>query len=229
MKKVKITTPENIEVEYALAGLGSRTAAAFIDSLIQIVMLLILGVSLLLMAQNAPDFWETYYGWIIGIALIIFALISYGYYIAMELTTNGQTLGKKVLRLRTIRNNGQSITLKHSAIRNLFKMFIDIFGVGPVFMFFNKEYKRVGDLAASTIVVAEDQKEAPITLEHLMRNNSIDYYISKEESQILRDYYNRKGKLESYEDLRNELKNHFTKKFQELGILEEQKSFIDSL
>lgn len=229
MKKIKITTPENIEVEYTLAGVGSRTAAAFIDTLVQGALLLVLGISLLLIARNAPVFWNDFYGWILGISLIIFALISYGYYIAMELTTNGQTLGKKVLKLRTIRNNGQSITLKHSAIRNLFKMFIDIFGIGPVFMFFNKEYKRVGDFAASTIVVSEDKKEAPITLENLMRNNNMDYYLTKEESQLLRDYYNRKGNLLNYEELTEELKDHFRNRFNSLGVLEEYKDFVDRM
>lgn len=229
MKKIKITTPENIEVEYTLAGVGSRAAAAFIDSLVQFAALLILGISILLIARNAPAFWDNYYGWIIGIAIIVFAVIGYGYYIAMELTTNGQTLGKKVLKLRAIRNNGQSITLKHSAIRNLFKMFIDILGIGPVLMFFNKEYKRVGDLAASTIVVSEDRKQAPVTLENLMRNTNMEYYFSKEENQLLRDYYNRKESFTNCDELERDLKEYFKKKFENLGIYEECKEFIDQI
>lgn len=230
MKKIKITTPENIEVEYSLAGLGSRIAAAAIDSLIQFAILLLLGIAIVFIVRSAPEFWEEYYGWIIGISLIIFALISYGYFIAMELTMNGQTLGKKVLGLRAIRNNGQPIALKHSAIRNLFRVFIDNFGVGVVMLFFTKENKRLGDYAASTIVVAEDSKEAPVTLEGLMRaNEKYEYYLSNEEQELLRDYYSRRNSMEDYSELREELKRHFTKKFENLELLDEFKELISQL
>jgi uncharacterized RDD family membrane protein YckC len=180
MKKINIITPENIEVEYKLADLTSRTGAAAIDMLIQGLLLVILGIGVFLIVYFSPEFWENYYGWIIGIALIIFAIISYGYFIAMELTMNGQTLGKKILKLRTIRKNGEPITLKHSAIRNLFRVFIDVFGLGVVFIFFSKEHKRLGDYAASTIVVLEENKTSPITLESLQNNNDyINYYLSE--------------------------------------------------
>lgn len=230
MKKIRIMTPENIEVEYNLASLGSRTAAALVDTLIQGIILLLIGIAVFLIAWYSTNFWDEYYGWIIGISLIIFALINYGYYIAMELTMNGQTLGKKLLKLRVIRNNGQSLALKHSLIRNLFRVFVDVFGVGIVLMFFSKQHKRVGDYVASTIVVAEESKEAPITLDTLMKSsNSFEYYLSKEEQDILRDFYNRKDKMENYNELQEELKNHFTKKFEKLGTLGDYQNFINQL
>ncbi|MCM8710289.1 RDD family protein [Clostridium sp. SYSU_GA19001] len=230
MKKIKITTPENIEVEYSLAGLASRTAAAAIDSLVQFAVLLLLGIAIILIVRSAPEFWGEYYGWIIGISLIIFALISYGYFIAMELSMNGQTLGKKVLKLRVIRNNGQPITLKHSAIRNLFRVFIDNFGVGIVLLFFTKENKRLGDYAASTIVVAEHNKEVPVTLEALMRaNERYEYYLTKEEQELIREYYRRKNRMDDYSQLREELKKHFTRKFESMQVLNEFENFINEL
>lgn len=230
MKKIKITTPENIEIEYTLANIGSRAAAAAIDFAVQfaITILLLIGISLIVFF--APDFWGQYYGWIIGISLIIYFLISYGYYIVMELSMNGMTIGKKLLRLRTIRNNGQSITLKYSAIRTLFRIFIDMFGIGVVSMFFSKEHKRIGDYAASTIVVIEDDKTSPITLESLEKSNEkFDYYLSTEEQDLLRDYLSRKNSMEDYSQLRNELKTYFKNKFEDLGILEEWEEFIKNL
>lgn len=230
MKKIKITTPENIEVEYNLAGLGSRTAAAIIDTLIQLLFMILLGIGLYLIARYSHDFWNKYYGWIIGIAIIIFALISYGYFILMELSSNGQTLGKKVLKIRTIKNNGQPIAIKESAVRNLFRVFIDVFGIGVVFMFFSKEYKRLGDYAASTIVVVENERQVPVTLENLTRKSEYyDYYLSKEEQDILRDYYNRKAEMEDYSNIREELKAYFTKKFEDLKVLDEFQNFINEL
>jgi uncharacterized RDD family membrane protein YckC len=230
MKKIKITTPENIEVEYTLADIGSRTAAVIIDALVQGLFLLLLVVAIILMMVYSQDFWEQYYGWIIGVSLLIYALITYGYFIAMELSMNGQTLGKKVMRLRTIRTNGQPITLKHSAIRNLFRVFIDMLGIGAILIFFTKQHKRLGDFAASTIVIAEENKSRPIILEDLYRSNdNLSYYLSKEEQELLRDYLERKNSMKDYSELREELTNHFQKRFQALGRLNEWESFIKRL
>jgi uncharacterized RDD family membrane protein YckC len=230
MKKIKITTPENIEVEYILAGLGSRTAAAIIDILIQSVVTVLFMVGVRLIMKFVPEFWAAYYGWVIGIVLLIFAIINYGYFVAMELSMNGQTFGKRLLKLRAIRKNGQPITLSHSAIRNLFRLFIDSYGVGVAMMFFTKEHKRLGDFAASTIVVVEEDKVRPVTLESLQSiDEKFSYYISKEERELLRDYFERKSSMENYEELRQELRAHFTTKFEALGVLEEWKGFINSI
>jgi len=230
MKKIKITTPENIEVEYVLAEVVSRVGAAIIDTLIQGVLILPLIIGILLIFFFAEDFWAKYNGWIIGVSLIILILIVYGYFIVMELSMNGQTLGKKTLKLRTIRKNGQSLTLKHSAIRNLFRLFVDMYGIGIVLIFFTKECNRVGDYLASTMVITEGNKTRPITLENLQRvNENFSYYMSKEECELLRDYYERKNSMGDYSELREELKLHFTKKFETLGILQEWENFINEL
>ncbi|MBU3191977.1 RDD family protein [Clostridium bowmanii] len=215
MQKIKITTPENIEVEYTLAGLGSRTGAVLIDMIIQGVMFLILGIALLLMGYFSPDFWKENYGWIIGGTLLLYALISYGYFIAMELSMNGMTIGKKFFRIRTIRNNGQPITLKHSALRNLFRVFIDVFGIGVVLIFLTKEHKRVGDFVASTIVVTEKNIARPITLEGLQRlNEHYRYLMSEEEYEVLREYAQRKHSMGDYSCLKEQLNKYFSKKFE---------------
>lgn len=230
MKKIKITTPENIEVEYVLADVASRSAAAFIDFLIQGLMVLIIGIAILLIAYFAPDFFEIYYGWIIGISLFIAAVIILGYFIGMELSMNGMTIGKKLLKIRAIRNNGQPVTFKHSAIRNMFKIFADMMGLGVVFIFFSKEHKRLGDMAASTIVVAEENRSRPISLESLEKTNeNFGYYISEEEQDILRDYLERRNTMEDYSQLRESLKEHFTKKFEDLGVLKDWQEFIDKM
>ena len=230
MQIIKITTPENIEVEYTLAGLGSRTGAALIDTVVQGGMLLMLGIALLLIGYFSPNFWEEYNGWIIGGTLLVFALISYGYFIAMELSMNGMTLGKKVFRIRTIRNNGQPITLKHSALRNLFRVFLDIFGVGVVLIFFTKQHKRVGDFVASTIVVVEENKARPITLESLkVINEQYRYLMSAEEYEILRDYTARKSSIGDCDYLKRQIKKYFRKKFEIQVNLNELDTFIDGL
>ncbi|MGV8983004.1 RDD family protein [Clostridium sp.] len=230
MQKIKITTPENIEVEYTLAGLGSRTGAVLIDMIIQGIMLLILGIALLLIGYFSPDFWKEYYGWVIGGTLLLFALISYGYFIVMELSMNGMTIGKKCFRIRTIRNNGQPITLKHSALRNLFRVFIDVFGVGVVLIFLTKQHKRVGDFVASTIVVTEENIAPPITLEGLQKiNEHYRYLMSEEEYEMLREYAQRKHTMEDYSCLEEQIKKHFSEKFEAQVNSSEWEDFMEKL
>ncbi|MGK0466618.1 RDD family protein [Clostridium sp.] len=230
MKKIQITTPENIEVEYTLAGLGSRTGAVLIDMMIQGVLILILGISLLIIGYFSPSFFEEYYGWIIGGTLLVISLISYGYFISMELSMNGMTIGKKVFRIRTLRNNGQPITLKHSALRNLFRVFVDVFGIGVVLIFLTKEHKRVGDYVASTIVVVEENQSPPITLEGLQKiNEHYRYLMSEEEYEILIEYVKRQNSIEDCSYLKEQLKQHFNKKFETQENLEEWEAFIGGL
>ena len=230
MKKVKILTPENIEVEYTLADVTSRVGAALIDFLIQALLITIILVVVGLTAGFAKSVWQQYYGWIIGISLIAIALINYAYFIVMELTMNGQTPGKKVLKLRTIRKNGQPVTLKHSALRNLLRVFVDEFGIGVLVMFFSKQHNRLGDMVASTIVVSEGSKTRPITLENLQYfNGKLKYYVSEEEYEILREYIERRDSMENKEMLQNELKLYFSQKFEALGIINEWEGFINEL
>lgn len=229
MKIFKITTPENIEVEYELAGLGARTAAAVIDLLIQSIFLVLLLIAVVLISSNFPRFFRDTYGWIIGIALLLAAVFSYGYSIFMELGMNGATLGKKAMKLRVVRDNGQPVTLKHSAIRNLFKLFIDLYGIGTVMIFFSGTCKRLGDYAASTIVIIQKDSKIPVTLDALLSMNAqLKAGISQEEQQLLMNYLSRRHTFHN-NVLRDELKLYFTRKFEDRGILKEWEDFIDQL
>lgn len=230
MKKIKIITPENIEVEYTLAGLGSRAGAALIDMIIQGVMILLLAIALIAIGFFSPELWNEYYGWIIGGTLLVYVLISYAYFIAMELSMNGMTPGKKIFEIRTIRSNGQPITLKHSALRNLFRVFLDVFGVGVMLIFFTKQHKRVGDYVASTIVVAEENISRPVMLEGLkVINEQYGHLISQKEYEILGEYAHRRNSIENCDYLRSELNKHFRKKFETEICLNEWDKFITEL
>lgn len=143
---------------------------------------------------------------------------------------NGRTPGKKLLKLRAIRTNGQPLTMKHSAIRNFFKILIDSFGIGVVFMFFSKERRRPGDFAASTIVIMEENITKPATLESLQRiNEHFSYYFTEEELKLLREYQERKNHIEDSTQIRAELVQYFTEKLGALGVLDDWESFLREL
>lgn len=231
MKKVKITTPENIDIEVVLAEALSRCCATMIDVLIQILVGFIVGwgfVAVLFEVENTRI--EVYSGWIVAGLIIIETIIIFGYYVICEITMSGRTIGKKVLHLRTIKNNGGTVTAKEAILRNLFKVLLDNFGIGVLMMLFQKKNKRVGDLVAGTMVIIEEKNERPIPLEQMIAvNEEVKQYLTKEEYNLLREYFERKRTMSYYEPLREEMRGHFKKKFQEAGIYEENQDFINAI
>jgi len=217
MDNFKVVSPENIEIEYSRAGLGSRAAAVMIDYLIQWTVQLILIISAFFLVFKADtSFLEENNGWAIGIFLLVFWGINYLYFIIFEGIMNGATPGKRVLKLRTIRNNGMPITLKHSLVRNLFRVIIDNYFVGVIMMFFRKDKKRLGDIVSSTVVVGEGE-EILVYNKNLGENQSLEnnLFITEEEKEIIRDYFNRKEFLgEKSDKVLNDLMTYFTKHYE---------------
>ena len=161
--RVEVETPELVVVSYDLAGVGSRINAALIDVLICV--LVIIGVVMLwVMAMppaarlgSSPD---RLGGW--AIAVLIFAqfAVLWGYSVLFEALADGRTIGKRIMRLRVVRDGGLSVTFGASAVRNLMRI-IDMqpgftYAVGIITMILNKQGKRLGDIAGGTLVVREE-------------------------------------------------------------------------
>jgi uncharacterized RDD family membrane protein YckC len=168
---LQIDTPENVIFGYEVAGLGSRFLAALIDHVVivmgQIVVYMLFFVIVLMSDLDAVADQPNVIGWIIGILLFVSFLLLWGYYIVFEMLWNGQSPGKRLLKLRVIRVDGTPISLVESLIRNLVRLsdFLPTtYGLGFIAMFINSQSRRLGDLAAGTLVVF-DQSE--VTLESL--------------------------------------------------------------
>ncbi len=165
---LSIDTPENVAFGYKVAGIGSRFMAALVDTIIIVILQIIVLFALLLLANLIPaQFEDAAFGWVIAIfGLLAFAFF-WGYYILFEMIWNGQSIGKRWVGLRVIKTDGTPITLAESIIRNLVRL-VDFlpayYGVGVVTMFINEQSRRLGDLAAGTLVVHD---RAPVTLESL--------------------------------------------------------------
>ena len=221
MDYITITTPENIEIEYRLAGLGSRLAAVFIDVLIQTLGIIAIYAVILFGVMHL-DFNNLNNIDIYGIGpalLVISAFVIYlGYYAAFEFAMKGQTPGKKLFRLRVIRNNGQPIAFSHSIVRNILRYFVDFTGIGAVCVLLNKQHKRVGDMAASTIVVAENPD---IDIIHL--NNVFEYRIDTyqnlrlddDEYNLLIGFWERRNEfLDNGVGMRRHIARYLARKFE---------------
>jgi len=169
---LRIDTPENVMFGYHVAGIGSRFLAALVDSLLIIVLEVVVNAAGLLVARFVFKFSfasddTTGLAWLLGVfGLLSFALL-WGYYIFFEMLWNGQSPGKRWVGLRVLRLDGTPITLSESIIRNLVRL-VDFlpayYGVGVVAMFISSQSRRLGDLAAGTVVVHD---RAAVTLESL--------------------------------------------------------------
>jgi uncharacterized RDD family membrane protein YckC len=168
---LSIPTPENVAFGYDIAGIGSRFLAAVVDTLIILALQVVVNLTLLVLVRslyrNQLNFDSPVAGWLIAaFGLIAFAFF-WGYYIFFEMLWNGQSPGKRWVGLRVIRTDGTPITLTESIVRNLVRL-VDFlpayYGVGVVTMFVNGQSRRLGDLAAGTLVVRD---RATVTLESL--------------------------------------------------------------
>ena len=153
-----IETPENISFGYDVAGIGSRFLATLIDTLIQGITYTALVVTLMLLdytrvLRNLPP---ELINWVPIIFIFVLFLVQFGYFLLLEIFTNGQTPGKRLFKLRVVKENGYPLSAVDCIIRNLVRI-IDFFpfgyGVGLIVMFCNDNAKRLGDYAAGTLVV----------------------------------------------------------------------------
>jgi uncharacterized RDD family membrane protein YckC len=163
-----IETPEQIEVDLALAGVGSRGLAYLVDLLWQIVPVVAAGllVFALLPSNVRPGrFIETGADGQPRLQLLALALLSavlffvnFGYFALFEVLYKGQSPGKRMLGLRVVRDGGYPIDGRSALVRNLLRA-VDFlpafyfFGMGALFI--GRSGKRIGDYAAGTCVVRE--------------------------------------------------------------------------
>jgi uncharacterized RDD family membrane protein YckC len=151
-----------------LAGLGSRFCAMLIDYVFIALLILLLILSLVLLGfsvapwirEIGPDA-DRWFGWLFAVVLaIVVAMLSGGYFLLFELVMRGQTPGKRSMKIRVIRDDGTPATANEILVRNIVRI-VDFlpagYAVGMIAMFLSPQWKRLGDLAAGTIVVKEGQ------------------------------------------------------------------------
>jgi uncharacterized RDD family membrane protein YckC len=148
-----VSTPERVSFDYQVAGLGTRGIAQILDLLI--VTGLLVAVFFFGAAAAAGTRSD-----VVGTLIDLFGafIVIFGYFWISEAIFSGQTLGKRALRLRVVGDRGEPLTWVQAGIRNVIRI-VDFlpygYGVGVVVLFANGRGKRLGDLAAGTIVVKD--------------------------------------------------------------------------
>lgn len=155
--ELRIKTPEGITFAFALAGPITRFLAWMIDLMIISALTSVVRLTLILAGIITPD---------LGTAVAVFAFfalpIAYG--IGTEWFLRGQTIGKRLLKLRVIDERGLKLGFNQIVLRNLLRAVDALpacYLVGGLACLINRRAQRLGDFAASTIVVRHAPRPEP--------------------------------------------------------------------
>lgn len=142
---VSAETPEGIAIELRPAGLSSRCYAYLLDQLIRFGIWYAIVIATSVMG-----------GFGFGLMLIVLFVLEWIYPVIFELSRWGATPGKRVLGIKVVMDNGLPVTPAASITRNLLRaadFMPALYGFGIVSMMLRKDFKRLGDIAANTLVV----------------------------------------------------------------------------
>jgi uncharacterized RDD family membrane protein YckC len=164
--QLNIDTPELVDIELPLAGIGSRFIALLVDMLIWFAGFIVILILLAIFLPGIEAFSKISEQWAVAIVILFIFLLFWGYFTLFEAFWNGRTPGKRVARIRVIQRSGRAISLFESMARNLVR-YVDMqpfpmYAVGVIAIFSTRQHQRLGDLAAGTLVVRDRVEEAPL-------------------------------------------------------------------
>lgn len=165
---IYLTTPENIEIRFEIAGLTTRMRAFFYDSLHQ----LFLAIVIFVIGINIAPVNSASYDLVRALVIFLQFVLFWGYHVFFEFFMNGQSPGKRHFGLRVITLDGQRIEFFPSLVRNLVRIvdFLPIgFLAGIVAILISQNGQRIGDFFARTIVIRE-RNELPVSSKQFSKN-----------------------------------------------------------
>lgn len=205
---IKVRTPESVELEFTLAGIGNRTIALIVDYLIWGALLIgVLMVWLILSVQIQQYFPNTrnIEVWLSAISLLLSFAIYTGYFVLFETLWQGQTPGKRYTKIRVIRDDGQPVGATQAILRALVRPIDDIAFIGMLLIILTKREKRLGDFIAGTLVVQEQRPiasanfklspEADSLANQLLATQNIGLLLP-DDFAVIREYLQRRSMLD---------------------------------
>lgn len=164
--RISLQTPESVELELTLAGIGNRAQALLIDYLIWgaalLLVLIAWGIVSTGLLFSLPDD-DAAQLWLGAIAFLFTFTVYVGYFVFFETLWHGQTPGKRFAKIRVVREDGKPAGLSQATLRSLLRPVDDILFIGALMIVLGNREKRLGDWAAGTIVVQEERPTAAAT------------------------------------------------------------------
>lgn len=152
MDTIKITTSQNVDLDYEAAGVGYRMLATLLDEVFKMVYIIIGLLILGLTAKNNSNFYDGNDNYTLYTILIIAALPYTLYYFLSETFMNGQSFGKKIVGIKVVKLDGTQPGVSSYMIRSLLRV-IDHGLIALISVAVTEKSQRLGDLAAGTTVI----------------------------------------------------------------------------
>jgi uncharacterized RDD family membrane protein YckC len=206
--RVTLQTPESVELEFTLAGIGNRAYALLIDYVVLGIILTVFLIAWSYFSIQLYSVVENWLGsdnqvglWLIAIPILTSFFIFVGYFVFFEALWQGQTPGKRYVKIRVIRDDGRPISLQQSTLRALLRPIDDIFFLGVFLITLSKQEKRLGDFVAGTLVIQEEQPFVAATFplsdkaQDLANQLQIEADLSRmlpEDFAVIREYLQRR-------------------------------------
>jgi uncharacterized RDD family membrane protein YckC len=149
MRRIEIITPQNVPILYQLASVRERMLAFFLDALILLVSLYFIYLISIFTFSSYSDI-NTIIQYLVIFPVFVF------YSLVWEVFNNGQTIGKRAMKLRVIKLTGMEMSLSDYMLRWAFR-WIDIWGslgaIAALQISSSEKGQRIGDLLADTTVI----------------------------------------------------------------------------
>jgi uncharacterized RDD family membrane protein YckC len=157
--RITLQTPESVELEFTLAGIGNRALALLIDYIALGLTLIVFWIGWAVISVQLADIFSNAKDlglWLFAIALLINFFIYVGYFVFFEVIWQGQSPGKRYTKIRVIRDDGRRVGIQQATLRSLLRPIDDILFIGAFFIMLGRKEKRLGDMVAGTLVVQEE-------------------------------------------------------------------------
>lgn len=157
--RLGVATPERVALSLPIAGIGSRTGAWLVDAALMFLFWIV-AYFLLTLVADVLDLVQGMSSMVAALVLAGVFATQWGYWTAFETLWSGQTPGKRWVGIRVVRLDGAPVGFFESAVRNLLRL-VDflpgLYGAGVVTMLVNPLHRRLGDLAAGTVLIRDEQ------------------------------------------------------------------------
>lgn len=203
--RVKVRTPESVELEFVLAGIGNRAFALVVDYLIWGAALIGLLIAWGIVSFQLQDYFSNVRNiglWLTAISLLMVFAVYTGYFVVFETLWQGQTPGKRFVKIRVIRDDAQPVGLSQALLRSLLRPIDDSFFIGMFFIILGKREKRLGDWVAGTLVVQEERPivassfpvspDAQLLADDLLKTANIKALLP-DDFAVIREYLQRRS------------------------------------
>lgn len=231
--KISFETPESVELDFTLAGIGNRAYALIFDYIVLGLTLIFFSIfwaffSYYLLQSFSGDTRDNIKLWLFAIQFLVMFTIYVGYFVIFETLWQGQTPGKKRAKIRVIRDDGRIVGISQTTLRALLRPIDDLFFLGAFLIVFTKKEKRIGDMVAGTLVIQEENREKKFDLNisneakrlasHLQNKADLSLLLP-EDFGIIKEYLERRKEM--LKEARKEISQRLANQAKEIIKLEE--------